>query len=122
MDDRLAGPRRAGMKAARVEARQTRGDAAFRGEAQHHILVEERGIRRERRLPVFAKAPGTRADELVTRDLGEGVAKPGVANSRAREDDVREHLSKISEPVQADQLYLNSGGLDRTEVSMQNSA
>src|SRR5260370_32944613 len=69
VDDRLAGPRRASVKTARVEAWQTRGDAAFRGEAQHHILVEERGIRRERRLPVFANATGTRADELEPKDL-----------------------------------------------------
>jgi hypothetical protein len=28
--------------------------------------------------------------------------KPGVADSRAREDDVGEHLSKIGEPVQGE--------------------
>jgi hypothetical protein len=53
----------------------------------------------------------------MTRDLGEGVAKPGVADSRAREDDVGEHLSKIGEPVQVGSIVSDSVGLGRSRLT-----
>jgi hypothetical protein len=45
--------------------------------------------------PVSEKRHGPGPTKLVTRDLGERITKPGVADSRACEDDVGEHLSKI---------------------------